>query len=229
MNQTDINEKVHQSVQFSHSVVSDSLDMTVWPMDCSTPGFPVHHQLPELAQTQVHWPANAIQLSYPLLSPSPPAFNLSQHQSLFQGVSSSLSVGQSIRASVLEHQSEYSASVLPMNIQDWFPLGWNGWSPCSPRDTQESSSILQFKSINSSVLSFLYGPTLTSIHDNSKNHSFDKMDLCRQSNVSAFQYAVEVWHSFSYKEQPSFNFMATVTICSDFGKSSYKRFKKGWS
>ena len=52
-----------------------------------------------------------------------------------------------------------SASVLPKNIQDWFPLGWTGWSPCSPRDSQESSPTPQFKGINSSVLSLLYGPT----------------------------------------------------------------------
>ena len=66
-----------------------------------------------------------------------------------------------------------STSVLPMNIQDWSPLGWTGGSPCCPRDSQESSPTPQFKSINSSVLSFLYIPTLTSIHDYWKNHSFD--------------------------------------------------------
>ena len=65
-----------------------------------------------------------------------------------------------------------SASVLPINIQDWFPLGLTG-SPCSPRDSQESSPTPQFKSISSSALSLLYGPTLTSIHDYWKNHSFD--------------------------------------------------------
>ena len=59
------------------------------PMDCSTPGLPVHYQLPELTQTHVHWVSDAIQPSHPLLSPSPPVFNLSQHQGLFQGVSSS--------------------------------------------------------------------------------------------------------------------------------------------
>ena len=89
------------------------------PMDCRTPGFPVHHQLPELAQTHVHWVGDAIQPSHPLSSPSPPAFNLSQHQSLFQWVSSS-SGDQSIGGSA-------SASVLPMNIQDLIPLGWTGW------------------------------------------------------------------------------------------------------
>ena len=70
---------IGSSVQFSHSVVSDSL----WPMDCSTPGFPVHHQLRELAQTHVHWVSDAIQPSHPLPPPSPPAFNLCQGQGLF--------------------------------------------------------------------------------------------------------------------------------------------------
>ena len=83
-----------------------------------------------------------------------------------------------------------SASVLPKNIQNWFPLGWTGWIPCSPRDSQESSPIPQFKSNNSLVLSFLYSPTLTSIHDYWKYHSFDYMDLCWQSSVSAFEYAI---------------------------------------
>ena len=73
------------SVQFS-SVAQ--LCLTLWdPRDCSTPGFPVHQQLPELVQTHVHWVGDAIQLSHPLLSPSP-AFNLSQHQGLLQWVSS---------------------------------------------------------------------------------------------------------------------------------------------
>ena len=66
--------------------------------------------------------------------------------------------GQSIGISAL-------ASVLPKNIQDWLPLGWLVWSPCSPRESQESSPTTQFKSINSSGLSFLYSPTLTSMHD----------------------------------------------------------------
>ena len=84
-------------------------------MDCSTPRFPVHHQLLELAQTLVHWISDAIQPSHP------PAFNLSQHQGLFQWVSQFFASGdQSVGASA-------STSVLPMNIQDWFPLGWTGW------------------------------------------------------------------------------------------------------
>ena len=79
-------------------------------------GLPVHHQLLEFTQTHVHWVSDAIQPSHPLLSP-PPALNLSQHQGLFQWVNSSHEV-----AKVLEFSA--SASVLPMNIQDWFPLGW---------------------------------------------------------------------------------------------------------
>ena len=87
------------------------------PKGCSMPGFPVYHQLQKLAQTHVYWVGDAIQPSHPLPSPSPPAFNLSQHWSLFQWVSSLHQV-----AKVLA-----SSSVLPMNIQDWFPLGWTGW------------------------------------------------------------------------------------------------------
>ena len=79
-----------------------------------------------------------------------------------------------------------SASVLTMNIQGWFPLRLTGLSPCCPRDSQESFRTPQFKSINSSVLSILYGPTLTSVHDYLKTHSFDFMDRCWQSNISAF-------------------------------------------
>ena len=66
-----------------------------------------------------------------------------------------------------------SASVFPMNIQDWFPLGWTSWISLCPRDSQESSPTPQLKSINSLALSFLHSPTLTSIHDHWKNHSLD--------------------------------------------------------
>ena len=83
--------------------------------------------------------------------------------------------GQSIRA---------SASVLPMNIQSWFPLRLTGWSPCRPRDSKESSPAPQFESIDSSVLSLLYGSTLTSIQNYWKNHSFDYMDIL---NKTAFK------------------------------------------
>ena len=74
------------------------------PMDCSMPGFPVHHQLPELAQTHVHRVGDAIQPSHPLSSPSPSAFNLSQHQGLFQRVGSLYRVVKVLEFQ-LQHQS----------------------------------------------------------------------------------------------------------------------------
>ena len=118
-------------------------------MNRRTPGLPVHHQLPESTQTYVHWVGNAIQPSHPLSSPSPPALNLTQHQGLFQWVSSLHQV-----AKVLEFQLQHQSF-------QWTPrtdLLKDGLvrSPCSPRDSQESSPIPQFKSINSFELSFLY-------------------------------------------------------------------------
>ena len=79
-----------------------------------------------------------------------------------------------------------SASILPVNIQDWFLLWLTGLISLQSRDSQKSSPTPQFKSINSSVLSFLCSPTLTSIHDYWKNHNFDYSGLCWQSDVSAF-------------------------------------------
>ena len=96
--------------QFSFSSVTQLCLTLCDPMDHSTPGLPVHHQLPESTQTHVHGVSDAIQPSYPLSSPSPPAFSLSQHYSLFQ-CQFCASGGQSFGPSA-------SASVLPMNIQD---------------------------------------------------------------------------------------------------------------
>ena len=161
-------------LRFSCSAVSNSLN----PMDCSTPGFPVYHQLPELAQTNAHWVSDAIQPPHLLSPPSPPAFSLSQHQGLFQWMSSSI-----IR---WPKYWSFSFSISPSNkYGGWISFRMD-WIPCSPRNPQESSPTPQFKSINSSVLSFLYSTTLTSIHDYWKNYSLDEMDLCWQSNVSAF-------------------------------------------
>ena len=148
-------------------------------MDWRMPGFPVHHQLPKLTQTHVHWVSDSIQPSHLLLSPSPPAVSLSQHQGLFQRVSSLHQVVKVLEFK-LQHQS------FQWIFRTDFLKDRLVGSPCSPRDSQESSLTPQFKSISSSALSFLYSPTLTSIHDYWKNHSFDWMDLCQQSNVSAF-------------------------------------------
>ena len=122
-------------------------------MNCSTPGLPVHHQLPEFTQTHVHWVSDAIQPSHPLSSSSPLALNPSQHQSLFQWINSSHEV-----AKVLEFQLQHH-SFQRKPRADLLQNGLVG-SPCSPRDSQESSPTPQFKSINSLALSFLHSPTL---------------------------------------------------------------------
>ena len=111
-------------------------------MDCGMLGFPVHHQLPELTQNHVHWVCDAIQPCYPLWSPSPPALNLSQNQGHVQWVSSSHQVCQSIGTSA-------SASVLPMNIQDWFPLGWTWFDLLAVQGTLKS--LLQHHSSKASI------------------------------------------------------------------------------
>ena len=160
------------------SVQSVQSHLTLDPRDCSTPSIPVHHQLLDFAQMHVIelvMPSNILILCCPLLLP-PSIFPSIR---VFSNESALLIRWQSIGVFAW-------ASVLPMNIQDWFPLGLTGLSPCSPGDSQESSSTPQFKSINSLVLSFLYGPTLTSIHDYWKNHSFDETNLCWQNDVSAF-------------------------------------------
>ena len=115
---TDCPGDTRGSVIVQFSSVAQSSPTLSNPVDCSTPGFSVHYQLPKLAQSHVHRVSDAIQPSRPLSFPSP-NFNLSQHQGLFQWVSSSHQV-----AKVLEFQ--LSASVLPMYIQDWFPSGWTG-------------------------------------------------------------------------------------------------------
>ena len=114
-------------------------------MDCSTPGLPVHHQ---------HWVSDAIEPSHPLSSPSLPAFSLSQHLCLFKWVSSSHQV-----AKVWEFQLQHQ--FLPINIQDWFPLGWTGWISLLSKGLSWVFPTPQFKSINSLVLSFLYSQQLS--------------------------------------------------------------------
>ena len=151
---------VTQSVLLSCSVLSDSL----WPHRLQ------HTRLPCLSSTPRAY-SNSCPLSWwwhPIISSSvipfsscPQSFPASRSFTMSQFFASG---GQSTEVSA-------SASVLPMNIQGWFPLDGLVGSPCSPRDSQESSPTPQFKCINSSVLSFLY--TITSIRDYWKKHSFD--------------------------------------------------------
>ena len=133
------------------------------PMNCSTQGLPVHHQLLEFIQTHVHWVSDATQSSHPRSSPSA-APKPSQHQSLFQWVNSSYEV-----AKVLEFQLQHHS--LQRNPRA--DLLQNGLVGSTYRDSQVSSATPQFKSINSLALSFLHSPTLTSIRDYWKNHSLD--------------------------------------------------------
>ena len=141
------------------------------PTHCSMPGYPAHHLLPELAQTHVHWVGDAIQPSHPLSSSSLPAFNFSQHQGLFQCVS--------------KYWTSFSASVFPMNIQDWFPLGLTGLISLQSRVSQRVLSNTTVQNFNSLAPGLLYGTTLTSAHGYWKNHSLNYTDHCWQSDVSA--------------------------------------------
>ena len=144
------------------SSVAQSCQTLCNPMDCSMPGVAVLYQLLELGQLmsiKLVIPSNHLILCHPLLL-LPSIFPNNR-------VFSNESV---LHISWPKYWRFNFSIVLPMNIQDWFPLGWLGGSPCSPRDSQEFFPTPQFKSINSSVLSFLYSPTLTSIHDCWKNH-----------------------------------------------------------
>ena len=141
-------------------------------MNCSTPGLPVLYYVPEFVH--VHWVSDAIQPSHPLL----PFLLL---PSVFPNI-----MTFSMSWLITLGGASASASVFPMNIKGWYPMDWLEWSPWGPRGSQESYQAQHFESINSSVLSLLHSPTLTSIHYYWKNHSFDYMDICWQSDVSAF-------------------------------------------
>ena len=145
-------------MRFQFSSVTQSCPILCNPMDCSTPGFPVYHQLPELGQTHVHHVSDTIQPSHPLSSPSSPAFSLSQHQDLSV---KNTSGGQSIRVSASAYSGLISFRV------DWLDL-------LAVQGTLKSLlPTPQFRSFHSLLLSLLHGPTLISIHDYWKNHSFD--------------------------------------------------------
>ena len=150
------------SGQFSHSVVSNSL-RSHEPQHprppCPSPTNRVYSNSCPLSWW-CHPNVSSSVIPFSSCPQSFPASGSFQMSQLF------ISGGQSIGVSA-------STSDLPMNTQDWSPLGWTGWSPCSPRDSQEPSPTPLFKSIISLVLSFLYSPTLTSIHNYWKNHCFD--------------------------------------------------------
>ena len=144
-------------------------------MECNMTASPVCHYLPESAQIHIHRVTDAIQPSL-RLPPFSPAFNLSQHLGSFP-VSSFWHQMEKVSELQLQYQS-FQRILRVDFLEDWLVR-----SPCSPRDSQESSSAPQFKSINSLVLIF-HGPTLTSVHDCWKKHSFDYMEYFKQSDPS---------------------------------------------
>ena len=149
------------SVQFSHSVVSYSLQphepQHAWPpCPSQTPG--VYVNSCPLSRC-CHLPSHPVVPFSSCLQSFPTSGSFQMRQLFIWG-------GQKIGVSA-------STTALPVNTQDWSPLGQTGWISCSPGDSQESSPPPQFKSINSSALSFLYSLTLTFIHDYWKNHSLD--------------------------------------------------------
>ena len=120
-------------------------------MDCSTPGFPVHHQLQESTQTHIPWISDAIQPSHPVI-PSSSCLQSFPTSGSFQMSQIFPSGGQSTGVSA-------SASVLPTNIQDWFPLGWTGWISLQSKGLSRVFSNTTVQKFSSSVFSFLYSPT----------------------------------------------------------------------
>ena len=147
------------------------------PMDCNTAGFLpfiISRSLLKLMTIEV---GDAIQPSCPLPPPSP-ALSLSQYQGLFQWVSSLHQVTKVLELQ-LQHSSSSKYSGLISFRMDWFDF-------LAVQGTLRSSPEPRFESISSSALSLLYGPTLKSVYDYWKNHSFDYMDLCQQSDVSDF-------------------------------------------
>ena len=188
----------------SHSLRPHGLQQTRFP--CPSPTARVYSNLCPLSQ----W-------GHPIISSS--AIPFSSHLQSFSP-SRSFPMSQFIASGGQSIGVSAPASVLPMSIQDWFPLGLTIWSLCCPRKSQESSPIPQFKSINSFVLSFLYSSTLTSIHDYWKNHSFDQTDLYWLYLL--FSMLSRLVIAFLPRSKRLFNFMAAVTICSDFGAQDNK-------
>ena len=126
------------------SSVAQSCPTLCNPMNCSTPGLPVHNQLPEFTQTHVHWVGDVIQPSQPLLSPSSPAFNLSQHQNLFKWVSSSNQV-----AKVLEFQLQHQSLQW---TPGWFSFRIDCWISLQSLLEKALKSLLQHHSSKASIL-----------------------------------------------------------------------------
>ena len=172
-------------LQHQFSSVDQSCPTLCNPMNCSTPGLLVHHQLPEFTQTHVHYelvmPSNHLILCRPLLLlpsifPSIRVFSnesaLRIRRPKYWNFSFNISPFNELPG-VISFRKEWLDLLLPISIQGWFPLGLIGLISFQSKGSQESFPAPQFKSISSSAFSLLYHWTLTSAHDYWKNHSFD--------------------------------------------------------
>ena len=207
---------MHRQLQHCFSVIKLCLTLCN-PMHWSTPGFPVLHYLPEFAQTRIHWFGDAIQPSHPLSSPSPPALNLSQHRGLFQWPWIFSSGGQSIGA---------STSVLPMNIQGWFPSGLTslisllskGLLRVFSRTTVQKH---QFFVSQPSLWSNSYIPIWLLEKPQIWPYGPLSANWCLCFLICCLGF-VTVFLPRRSLSKEIFNFMAAVTICSDFGAQENK-------
>ena len=144
-------------------------------MDCSMPGFPVPYYLPEFAQNHAPWVSDAIQPLLPQSPPSPPDFNISKHLIFSSELVLCIRWPKYWSFSFSISTSKEYSGLLSFRIASFYLLAVQ---------VTLKNLLQHHKSINSLVLSLLYGPTLISIHDYWKNHGFDYMDLCRQSGIS---------------------------------------------
>ena len=156
-------DKQPGSTAYHSSVQSLSLIQLCNSMDCSMPGLPVHHQLPEFTQTHVHWVGDVIQSSHPLLSPSPPVFNLSQHQGLFKWVSSSHQVAKDLEFQLSINPSNEYSGLISFRM-DWLdPLAVQGTIKSLLQHHSSKASILQHSAFFIVQLSHPYMTTWETI------------------------------------------------------------------
>ena len=184
------------------------------PMDCCTPGLPVHHQLLEFTQIHVHWVSDAIQPSYSLLSPSPSTFNPFPASGSFQMSQFFASGGQSIGVSA-------STAVLAMNIQDWFSLGQTGWNSVVQGTLK---SLLQHHSSKPSILwhsAFLIVQLSHPYMTTGKTIALTRQTFVGKVTSLLFNMPSRLVITFLLRSERFFNFMAAV-ICSDFGAQENK-------
>ena len=197
-----------ESVQFSST--TQSCPTLCNPMDCSMPGFPVHHQLPELAQTHVHWVGNSIQPSHPLSSPSSPAFNLSQHHGLYQWVSSFNQVAKVLQFQLQHQFFQWIFRTISFRM-DWFDL----------LAIQGSlKSLLQHHSSKASVhrhSAFLIVQFSHPYMTTGKTIALTRRTFVGKVMSLLFNILSRLVTAFLPRSECLLNFMAAVTICGDFG------------